>query len=205
MVTALAFENSGTDSRLPAFGHSDGNPPNPSIVSVVENFIAPWEPSDYPVWLNGILHRIGGSGRLRAWMLVSPAVTATSDRATAGELSPPLPAEILASITEFVNLPHGWDGYDGRPVQSEVAEHACRFMAAISGFTQLVPDVVPLSDGGMQLEWFVGAYEVEVVIAPDGTAHVYFECTSDGRIKEFSLDDLLDTDEIEPLLRELHP
>ena len=69
--------------------------------------------------------------------------------------------------------------------------------------TQLVPDIVPLSDGGLQLEWFVGAYEVEVAIAPGGTTHVYFECTNDGRIKEFSLGDSLDTEKIGPFFREL--
>ena len=111
--------------------------------------------------------------------------------------------EIEASITDLVNLPQGWDGYNGRPVLSEVAEHARRLMAAIGECTQLVPDIVPLSDGGLQLEWFVGAYEVEVVIATDGRAHVYFECTNDGRIREFSLDSSFSIERIAPYFREL--
>ena len=114
-----------------------------------------------------------------------------------------LPGETEASINELVNLRQGWDGYNGLPVQPEVAEHARRFLVAIGKCTQLVPDVVPLSDGGLQLEWFVGAYEVEVAIAPGGTAHVYFECTKDGRIREFPLGDSLDTKEIDPFFREL--
>ena len=138
------------------------------------------------------------------WIPVSPAATAKPDWATAEELSPQWPAEVQAAITNFVYLDTGWDGYEGLPVQPNVAEYARRFLAVISGCTQFVPDVVPLSDGGLQLEWFVGAYEIEVLIAPDDKARVYFECTSDGRTKEIPLGDSLDTHEIGPLFRELH-
>ena len=204
MAPALAFDNSRTDSWPRGFGHSACEPLGTLIVSPVEDSIAPKSPAVYRVWLVGTLYIIREFERVCAWIPVSQAATAMSDQVTVEEPSPQLPAEVQDSITEFVDLPRGWDGYDGLPVQSSVAEHARRFLSAISGCTQFAPDVVPLSDGGLQLEWFVGTYEVEVVIAPDGKAHVYFECTSDGRIKEFSLGNSLDTDEIGPLFRELH-
>ncbi len=121
-----------------------------------------------------------------------------TERAVAG-----LPAQIEASIIELMNLPRGWDGYDGLPVQPDVAENARRFTARIERSTQLVPVVVPLSDGGLQLEWFVDGYEVEVVIVPSGTVYVDFECTGDGRYEEFTLDDPFKVEEIAPLFREL--
>lgn len=204
MAPALAFESSRTDSWPPGLVHSACEPLDPLIISPVVDSIAPKSPAVYRVWLVGTLYLIREFERVFAWIPVSQAATAMSDRVTVEEPSTQLPAEVQASITEFVDLPQGWDGYDGLPVRFSVAEHARRLLAAISGCTQLVPDVVPLSDGGLQLEWFVGAHEVEVVIAPDGKAHVYFECTSDGRIKEISLGNSLDTDEIGPLFRELH-
>ena len=121
----------------------------------------------------------------------------------AEEVSPQLPARIEASLTGLVDLPQGWDGYNGLPVRREIADHARRFMALIGECTQLVPDVVQLSDGGLQLEWFVGDHEIEVAIAPDRTTHVYFECTKDGRSQEISLGHLLHIEEIGPFFREL--
>lgn len=48
------------------------------------------------------------------------------------------------------------------------------------------------------------ACEVEVVFAPDDTAHVHIKCTSDGRIKGNSLGVTPDTGKIGHLYRELN-
>lgn len=132
-----------------------------------------------------------------------PSAVSERGRATAEEASPGLPAEFEAAIAELVKLPKGWDGYKGIPVRPEVAERARRFMEVAVKCTQFVPDVVPLSDGGLQLEWFVGAYEIEVLIASDGVAQVCFECTDDGQGREFSLGEPFDIDLIAPVFRDL--
>ena len=121
---------------------------------------------------------------------------------------PSLPVESLveqarAAIDGLTELALGWDGYDGIPVHAQVAEHALRFLDAIGVHTQLVPDIVPLSDGGLQLEWYVGTYELEVAIGPDCEAEAYFECKRDGRIEEMPIDAALDVSHIAPLFREL--
>ena len=203
MALEAAYADPGTDSHPLVSGYRDYEHPSPSIVSVVEEIIAPVDPRVFLVWMDGTLHRMRESERISAWISVSQAATVKSERAITEETSSRLPAGIEEAITELVNLPQGWDGYNGLPVRFEVAEYARRFMAVIKEYTQLVPDVVPLSDGGLQMEWFVGAYEVEVVIATDGTARVYFECTNDGRSKEFPLDNSLYTEEIAPFFREL--
>lgn len=203
MAPQAAYADPGTDPHPPVSEYRGRESSSPSIARTVEEITAFDSPAVFRVWVNGTLHRMREFDRVYAWISTSQAATAQSDRATAEEASPRLPTEVEASITELVNLPQGWDGYNGLPVRPEVAVHARRFIAVIGKYTQLVPDVVPLSDGGLQLEWFVGAYEVEVAITPDGMAHVYFECTTDGRIKEFPLGDSLDTEEIEPFFREL--
>ena len=109
-----------------------------------------------------------------------------------------------AAIAELTELASGWDGYDGVPVRPQVAKHAFEFLKAIGKHTHFAPDVIPLSDGGMQLEWFVGVYEVEVVIAPDLATQIFFECTSDGRSEEIPLDDSLDVSGVVPFFLELH-
>ena len=114
----------------------------------------------------------------------------------------PLAERASAAIDELTELARGWDGYDGMPVQSQVAEHAHRFLEVIGEHTQIMPDVVPLSNGGLQLEWFVGAYEVEVEIAPN-CATLVFEYKRDGQIEESPISDSLDVSQIAPLFREL--
>ena len=203
MPAEVAYVNPGTDSQPPVSEYRGREHLNPSIVHFVEEFTAPRNPAVYRVWVDGTLHRLREFDRVRTWILASQAVTATSQRITAEKPSTRLSAEIESSITKLVNLPQGWDGYNGLPVQPDVAEHARRFLALIRESTQLVPDIIPLSDGGLQLEWFVGAYEVEVVIALDGTAHVYFECTEDGRICEESLDSSFNIEKIAPYFQEL--
>ena len=95
-------------------------------------------------------------------------------------------------IDELTGLSPGWDGYSGVAVLPEVADHARDFLRTIGEYAQLVPDVVPLSDGGLQLEWFVGDYEVEVEISPDCSTHFTFECKRDGRNEEHSLGAIID-------------
>ena len=135
-------------------------------------------------------------------------VTESLARRQQPELSPSLPVVSLvegatAAINELTELARGWDGYDGIPVLPQVAEHALRFLELIGEHTQISPDVVPLSNGGLQLEWFVGAYEVEVAIAPDCATNVFFEYSEEPGIQEFPLSDSLDVSQITPLFREL--
>ena len=115
----------------------------------------------------------------------------------------PLAERTSAAIDELSELARGWDGYDGIPVLSQVAEHAYRFLEVIEEHTWIVPDVVPLSNGGMQLEWFVGAYEVEVAIAPDCATHVFFERKGEDRIREFPISASLDVSQVAHLFRQL--
>ena len=130
-------------------------------------------------------------------ILKNPASTART------EASSSLPPKVDETIAELVGLPEGWDGHDGLPVQPEVAERARRFMVAIREFTRLVPDIVPLPDGGLQLEWYVSTHEVIVEFPSDEAPHVYSERVADGLVEEFLLSPLLDITEVGPLFRKL--
>ena len=108
-----------------------------------------------------------------------------------------------AAIDELTKLNAGWDGYDGGPVLPQVARHALRLLEAIGAHTQIVPDVVPLSNGGLQLEWYIGIHEIEVEIAPDCATHLHRECTGDEDPTEVPIGDPQDTSEVAALFRAL--
>jgi hypothetical protein len=108
-----------------------------------------------------------------------------------------------AAIDELTRLEFGWDGYDGGPVLPRVAEHALRLLEAIGAHTQMVPDVVPLSNGGLQLEWYVGVHEIEVEIAPDFATNLHRERAGDESPIEVPIGDPRDISQVAAFFREL--
>ena len=108
-----------------------------------------------------------------------------------------------AAIDELTKLDPGWDGYDGSPVLPRVARHALRLLEVIGAHTQIVPDVVPLSNGGLQLEWYVGIHEIEVEIAPDCATRLHRECTGDEDPAEVPIGDPHVTPEVAAFFRAL--
>lgn len=62
----------------------------------------------------------------------------------------------ISEVRELGQLHQGWDGHDGVPTRQE----------AIS--TALAAHAVPMSDGGLQLEWHAGGANIEIEIDPEG-------------------------------------
>lgn len=200
---AMEFFDPGTDSQQPIPTHQGSEYQRLSILPAPETAIALGRSTDFPISVIGTLLHLRESERALAWIAESPAATVESRLAEDAEEFFRLPEEIEAAIAKLVTLPQGWDGYNGLPVQTRVAERARRLLKAIMGYTSIIPAVVPLSDGGLQLEWFVGAYEVEIAITPEGTILVDFECKSDGRVAEIKLADPREISGIASLFREL--
>jgi hypothetical protein len=83
-------------------------------------------------------------------------------------------ARTLRALDEFLRLEDNWDSYDAlriSPVAAEVASEILVWVASSLGFyprTLPVADVVPLPDGGVQLEWASARALLEVEIGPSG-------------------------------------
>jgi hypothetical protein len=68
-------------------------------------------------------------------------------------------------LTSFARLEANWDGYDGKPISSLAITAVRRFIEAVKPeYTELVP----CSDGGVQIEWHVNGVDVEIIFGPDG-------------------------------------
>lgn len=105
-----------------------------------------------------------------------------SDFAAGASLAPPRMAEhedieraVRERLDQISVLDYGWDGEDARAVDPlalrlawTLAEQALR-----AGFPE--PEVFPVPDGGVQLEWHAGPVELEVEIEP-GARAVVFVC-----------------------------
>lgn len=78
-------------------------------------------------------------------------------------------------IRELVVLPTGWDGHDGRPVDIDVAAFAIQFLLQTLEPDGPAPQVVPLSYGGIQLEWHEQGIDLEVEVEAPNRIFVSFE------------------------------
>lgn len=93
-------------------------------------------------------------------------------------------------IIELVRLSLGWDGHDGRPVNFDVAAFAVQFLLQTLEPDGPAPLVVPLSYGGVQLEWHEEGIDLEIEVEAPNRIFVSFEDRETGEEfeQEFSTD-----------------
>jgi hypothetical protein len=60
-----------------------------------------------------------------------------------------------ARLAQLERLSPNWDAYGAYPVSRTHSTRAARFLRLVMSDNSPLPDVVPLSDGGVQLEWYL--------------------------------------------------
>ena len=76
--------------------------------------------------------------------------------------------EVVAKLNDLTALDRGWDGYCAPPVSFENANFALRLLEATCGFDAPAPQIVPGTDGDLQLEWHLNSIDIELhVRAPN--------------------------------------
>lgn len=80
----------------------------------------------------------------------------------------------------LTSLPRGWDGYDGQPVSFNCAQFAANLIERLCVANVPPPQLVPGSDGTLQLEWHMNGFDVEVdVLGPYSVVATRFDHESD--------------------------
>ena len=186
---AIQYRDPRTDQRLPPVPCRDYDRPRQRTTRAFDLFIA-WS-------LDSRTDSDDESQMVSPPEIVEVALPSSAGASLAERAGP--------ILDELTTLGRGWDGYDGIPVQHHTVQRAQEFLKAIEEHTQIMPDIVPLSNGGLQLEWFVGVYEVEVEIdaSPSGAIQISFECTTDERCVEFPVTGPIDISGIAPYFKEL--
>jgi hypothetical protein len=81
-----------------------------------------------------------------------------------------LEAEIQPQLTELTQYPVGWDSYGAPPLREDTAIFAMFVLNSVMRLQTPLPQVVPSSAGGVQLEWHEKGIDLELhITAP-------FEC-----------------------------
>lgn len=73
-------------------------------------------------------------------------------------------AAVVARLEELVHLEHGWDGYNGRSVSLDNAFFALKMLEATCREDTPAPQIVPGSNGDIQIEWHTMRGDVELLV-----------------------------------------
>ena len=109
--------------------------------------------------------------------------------------------ETIRKLFQLLVLPHDWDSYSSPPPSQVAVKTAVRLILDIDFDYSVSPHVVPVSGGGIQLEWRLGSREVEIEIDCEGSAE-YLECSFGKPIEEGQIA-LVDVAQVRSLLKRL--
>ncbi len=123
---------------------------------------------------------------LTFWDLSTPAVywtTHVNVPARNGRLEvqgtgvkPPWLEAVIESLANLLSLEPGWDSYDAGQITPEAVIDAIKLLLEIASEIDVeIPQLVPTTRGGVQLEWQRHGLLVEVEINPGSSPVVFVE------------------------------
>lgn len=75
----------------------------------------------------------------------------------------------IKRLNKVLSLPENWDSYGSCPPTQDAANTAMDVLTRIDMDYFVAPRVVPISGGGLQLEWEIGTRALELEILSDGS------------------------------------
>jgi len=99
-------------------------------------------------------------------------------------------AVLADRFDDITSLPRGWDGYGGLPVAFSCAQFAANLIDRLFDSNIGVPQLVPGSDGTLQIEWHENDFDIEVdVLGPYDVIAVKRDLSTGETIeREFNTD-----------------
>jgi hypothetical protein len=88
---------------------------------------------------------------------------------------------------ELLCLPTGWDGHQGIAANSSVVDFTYKLLEGIMQPRVPLPSIMPLSYGGILLEWHRKSWDIEIEIESPGNLGVYTRNLITGIEDEFEL------------------
>jgi len=113
--------------------------------------------------------------------------------------------ELKKMMDELRGLPVGWDGHGGKPLDGAVADFTLHLLIKAMPSGTPLPQLVPLSHGGVQLEWHDDGIDLEIEIEAPNRTFFEFEDQRTGEVLEHaSSTDFSDLSRIFRLLAARH-
>src|SRR5205823_4313543 len=82
--------------------------------------------------------------------------------------------QVVDQLNTLVSLRENWDSYGGSPLDPRLLVSAVRLLDRTMRYETPAPFIVPLSVGGLQLEWHQQGIDVEVELTAPHRFSVFF-------------------------------
>ena len=92
----------------------------------------------------------------------------------------------LGKLRNLALLPENWDSNNGLPTSTNAIYKALEFMSRHLPFNAVAPSIVPVSDGGLQLEWHPLSGDLEICFDREGKLSAAFGSSASG--EEWEMD-----------------
>jgi hypothetical protein len=122
------------------------------------------------------------------WLRLTPKPSVDVQSQGITELKRPVRwlTSALADVARIAELPQDWDGYGSAPLGMKEREHVTKLLSSIDNADVPAPNIVPISRGGIQIEWQHKARELELEIVEGSEDLMFLKVSSDGMMEENS-------------------
>jgi hypothetical protein len=103
-----------------------------------------------------------------------------------------LPAWVKPTISAFIgihNLPDNWDSYGGKAINRDLIQQSLSILGLVAQPDSPAPSVVPMGDGGIQIEWHRKQQDLEIVFPADEPPQFLYRNRGTGMLDEGSADE----------------
>ena len=100
---------------------------------------------------------------------------------------PQLPKWIKPTVSAFSaiqNLQENWDSYGGKIIRHDLIKQSLIMLASIMEWNSPAPSVVPLGDGGIQIEWHKNQQDLEIIFSAEESPQFYYMNRKTGMDQE---------------------
>jgi hypothetical protein len=149
--------------------------------------------------MSGLISRDSGSDQVATFVEMENAL---SRQEIPLENLTPKQAQAMRRLREIVKLPPNWDSYGSPPPTRLAIETVMDLLTSADDRNLPQVRIVPVSGGGVQLEWRVPPRELHLEVAGDGAAQ-YLQIENNQPINEDEI--TLTNDQVRALLAWLNP
>lgn len=142
----------------------------------------------------------------REQAFIFPARTSTYHVVVTNAVPAPvhvLPDWVRPTVAAFIgieNLVDNWDSYGGKAINRDLINQSLFMLGMVMQPNSPAPSVVPMSDGGLQIEWHRRQQDLEIVFTTDEAPQFFYRNRATGVLDEGSV---RDTEKLIRLVRDL--
>ncbi len=97
-------------------------------------------------------------------------------------------ASVKSQLEQLTALPKGWDAMGSPPVRSDIADFALNnLLPKIMKDLTPAPSLVPVSGGGLQIEWHQNNVDIELFVSGRFETEFYFRDLDSDEVFEAEL------------------